>query len=255
MSQKAGEDVVVYWDLVALWNLALDYFLLLCSAKLAGVDVARRRLLIGAIFGAAYAAVGLFMPRSVFFLFLGFVLLCAAAYCGTGQGIRLSLLFLLLCCAFAGAVLLLGRSERLRRGLFFGELPWGVFFLAAVSCYILLCVIFRGGARYRANDFVQAEICHGGKTVTLRLLCDTGNTLTLDGKAVPVVEKAVLFDVGETRPISYTAVGVEGELESFFCDELFIDGRSLGRRCIALSPTPLGDEFQGLWCAKEEGNA
>lgn len=243
--------MVVYWDLVALWNLALDYVLLLCSAKLAGVDIARKRLLFAALLGAVFAAVQLWLPYSAVFLLAAFLLLCAAAYCGTGRGVRLSLLFLLLCCTFAGVVVLLGRSERLRRGLFYGELPWGVFLLAAVSCYILLCVIFRGGAKHRANDFVQAEIRHGGKSVALRLLCDTGNTLTLDGKAVPVVEKAALFAVEETQPISYTAVGGEGVLDSFFCDELLIDGRSLGRRCIALSPTPLGDEFQGLWCAKE----
>lgn len=246
--------MIIYWDLVALWNLALDYFLLLCSARLAGVNVARKRLLLAALLGSVIAAVQLWLPRSWTVLAAAFLLLCAAAYRGTGRGVRLSLLFLLLCCTFGGAVALLGRSERLRRGLFFGELPWGVFLLAALSCYILLCVVFRGGAKHRANDFVQAEIRHGEKSAKLRLLCDTGNTLSDGGKAVPVVEKTALsaLSIGEILPLTYTAVGVgEGTLESFLCDELVVDGRPLGRRRIALSPTPLGGEFQGLWCAKE----
>lgn len=244
--------MVVYWDLVALWNLALDYFLLLCSARLAGVNVARKRLLLAALFGALFAAAQLWLPRSALLLLISFALLCFAAYHGTGRTLRLSLLFFLLCCTFGGAVVLLGRSERLRRGLFYGELPWGIFFLAAALCYALLCVIFRGGAKHRANDFVQAEIFHNGKSVKLRLLCDTGNTLKDNGKVVPIVEKTALFGVGETQAISYTAVGVEsGTIESFLCDELRIDGRSLGRCRVALSPTPLGGEFQGLWCEKE----
>ncbi len=246
--------MVVYWDLVALWNFALDYFLLLCSSRLAGVNVGSRRLFLGALTGAVFAAAQLWLPRSALLLIAAFALLCAVSYHGTGRALRLSLLFLLLCCAFGGSVLLLGRSERLRRGLFYGELPWGVFFAAAALCYVLLCIVFRGGAKHRVNDFVHAELRHGGKSASVRLLCDTGNTLQSDGKAVPVIERAALaaLKIDETKPISYTAVGVEvGALESFLCDELLIDARSLGSCRVALSPTPLGGDFQGLWCAKE----
>lgn len=249
--------MLVYWDMAALWNFALDYLLLRSCALLAGTEVRRHRLVAGALFGAAFAVAVLFVPRASLLLMPAFVLLCALSFAGTGRCVRLSLLFLLLSCALAGAVLLVGGGERLRRGLFYGDLPWGIFFAAAALCYLLLGVVFRGGAAKRASDFVRATLRHRGKAVSVRLLCDTGNSLRENGKAVPVVERAALhtLDIVPTQRIAYTAVGVEGELKCFCCDELVIDGVSLGPRLVALSPTPLGAEFQGLWCAKEGENA
>lgn len=246
--------MLVYWDLAMLWNFALDYLLLRLSALLVGVEVKRRRLVLAALFGAAFAVAVLFFPRAVRLLLPVLVLICILGFADTGRFIRLSLLFLLLSCVLAGAVLLIGGGERLSRGLFYGELPWGVFFAAAALCYLLLGVVFRGGAVHRANDFVRATLRHGEGEVSVRLLCDTGNSLRKDGDVVPVIERQVLralnFDV--TQRIPYTAVGVTGELECFCCDELLIDGVSLGTRLVALSPAPLGAEFQGLWCAREE---
>ncbi|MBQ7713507.1 MAG: sigma-E processing peptidase SpoIIGA, partial [Oscillospiraceae bacterium] len=46
--------MIVYWDLVALWNFALDYLLLLGAARLAGRGFRRVRLALGAALGAAY---------------------------------------------------------------------------------------------------------------------------------------------------------------------------------------------------------
>lgn len=248
--------MLVYWDMAALWNFALDYLLLRLSSLLVGVEVKRRRLFSAALFGAAFAVTALFIPRASLLLVPAFVLLCALSFAGTGRCVRLSLLFLLLSCALAGAVLLVGGEERLRRGLFYGELPWGVFFAAAALCYLLLGVVFRGEASKCADDFVHATLRHNSKEVSLRLLCDTGNSLCEGGKAVPVIERSALraLDIVPTRRLRYTAVGVEGELECFCCEELLIDGVSLGARLVALSPTPLGADFQGLWCAKEGEN-
>ena len=248
--------MLVYWDLAVLWNFALDYLLLRVCTLLAGVEVRRRRLILGALFGAGFAVAALFVPRVSLLLVPALVLLCAFSFAGTGRCVRLSLLFLILSCVLAGAVLLVGGGERLRRALFYGDLPWGVFFAAAALCYLLLGVVFRGGAEKRANDFVRATLRHGGKEVSVRLLCDTGNSLREGGKTVPVIERSALraLDIVPVQRLRSTAVGTEGELECFCCDELVIDGLSRGRRLVALSPTPLGAEFQGLWCAKEGEN-
>lgn len=254
--------MLVYWDLTALWNLLADYLLLLSSARLAGVGVARLRLFLGAAVGAAYAAAQLFLPHSPLLLGAAFALLCAVSFYGTGRALRLSLLFALLCCAFGGIVLLLGGfvgMERLRRGLFFGELPWGVFFAAAGLSYLLLCVIFRGAARYKKTDFAEASVTMHGETVTLRLLCDSGNTLRdpASGAPIPIVESVALEPlhlIAEElwQEIPYTAVGVgEGRLKAFRCDTLTIDGEARGASLVAVSPTPLGADFRGLWCVEE----
>lgn len=254
--------MIVYWDLTALWNLLLDYLLLLSSARLAGVSVARKRLLLGALAGAAYAVAQLFLPHSPLLLFLAFSLLCAISFCGTGRALRLSLLFALLCCALGGVVVLFANLvswQRLRRGIFYGELPWGVFFAAAALSYLLFCIVFRGGARYQKRDFAKASITLRGHTVRLRLLRDTGNTLCdpLKGRAVPIVEEQALLGLhleadDLDRQLSYTAVGIgEGRLSAFRCDALEIDGKPFGSALVAVSPTPFGADFMGLWCGEE----
>ena len=46
--------MVVYWDLAAAWNFALDYILLLCTLRLAGLPPRRVRLALGAALGALF---------------------------------------------------------------------------------------------------------------------------------------------------------------------------------------------------------
>lgn len=52
---------VVYLDRVVLLNLAVDYLLLLATARLAGLPLRRGRLALAAALGALYAA-AVFLP-------------------------------------------------------------------------------------------------------------------------------------------------------------------------------------------------
>lgn len=263
-----GEDMVVYWDLVALWNFALDYILLLGALRLAGRSVRRGRVALAAALGAAYAVAALALPWLIWALIPAALLMCGVAFGRGARLLKLTLLFLLLACGLGGGVLLLGRvsggTARLGRAMVYAELPWGVFFAAAGLSYLLLTLIFRGGARHDAGDFVTARIERGGRSVTLRLLRDTGNALTdpLTGEGVPVIEKTALlplFSKGNSDLAAYTTftplrvgtVSGGGTLRAFRCDKLSVDGRGLGARLIAVSPEPLGGAYQGLWFSGE----
>lgn len=57
--------MVIYLDVLAAVNLAMDYLLLLATARIAGVFVPRMRLLIGAAVGAAYAVCAV-LPATTF---------------------------------------------------------------------------------------------------------------------------------------------------------------------------------------------
>ena len=77
-----------------------------------------------------------------------------------------------------------GGAELLR------SLNWGVFLLAGGGCWLLLSVVFRGGARHA----VRSELAEGrlelrGRTTSITALLDTGHTLTdpATGKGVLVV--------------------------------------------------------------------
>lgn len=125
--------MVIYIESVFAFNVLVDYLLLFGAARVAGRTVARRRLLLGAAVGGIYAAVQLFLPKSVVLLLLGLALMGAAAYRGSGRAVKLTLLFFLASCGLAGVVMLLGRSlgsmARLARGVVTADLPWGVFLI------------------------------------------------------------------------------------------------------------------------------
>ena len=254
--------MIVYWDLAAAWNFALDYLLLLGTLHLAGQPIRRKRVALAAALGAAYSVAALAMPALVWVLLPMALLMCRIAFGNAPRLLRLSLLFLLLSCALSGLVLLLGRlgggMARLARGAVLAELPWGVFCAAMASAYVLLTVIFRASARHDAADFVTARVEYGGESAELRLLRDTGNTLCdpLTGESVPVIEKAAVLPLlekenGAASP-SFTAlrvgtVGGGGTLRAFRCDALTVDGQELGARLIALTEEGFGGAYQGLW--------
>ena len=190
--------MVVYWDLAALVNGAADYLLLLSAARLAGRTVPRLRLLGAAAFGAAYAVLRLVLPCSPWLNAAAFIGMALLAFRGTGRALKLGLLTLLLSCALGGGVLLLGQCcgtlERVARGVIFAQLPWGVLLGAMGVTYLLLSTVFRGGARHDGGELLRVRLTRGGKTVTLRLLHDSGNLLTdpLTGESVPVIGQSAL---------------------------------------------------------------
>lgn len=278
MSHKGGKRMVVYWDLVAIWNFLLDYILLLGATRLAGLPARRGRLALAAGFGAVYAAAQLALPYSPWALGAAMLAMCALAFGRTERFLKLTLLFALLACGLGGGVVLLGNAfgsmKRLARGVVYAQLPWGVFLAAAGLSYLLLAVVFRNGARHGGEALVRARVEYGGKRVTLTLLRDTGNTLEdpLTGEGVPVVyagavkplfsrEMPRLLEDASAAEAEARGAGLvllrcgtvgapDTALPAFRCDALTVDGKTLGARLIAVTPYPVGDGggYQGLWC-------
>ena len=255
--------MVVYWDLAGLWNLVLDYLLLLGTARLAGIPFKRRRLVMAALLGAGFSVWSLIRQPPALLIAAAMLAICRAAYGKTGRWLKLTLLFALLSCALGGMILLLGRCfggvEQLTRGVVCADLPWDVFLVSGCLTYLLLGLVFRGGAKRGEDAYVSARIEHGGSNVTLRLLRDTGNLLTdpLTGEAVPIINRsaldAILPPEGSTGTLRIQTVSdAEGSLPVFRCDRLIVDGKDLGARLIAVSAQPVGDGFQGLWHGEKE---
>lgn len=282
---------VVYIDSVFVLNALADYLLVYAAAQLAGARLRRLRFLLAALLGGAYAAAA-FLPG------LGWltappvkiaagVLMALAAYGGEPRFLRLTLLFFLAACGFAGCVLALGlaagRAMPMENGVFYTNVDARVLLISAVAAYLVLTVVFRASARRSgAGGFlipVTVAFCEGRATLTA--LCDTGNTLRdpVTGRPVLVASAEKLgslwppelsallsphavrapaqamerlaasgADAARFRLLPYSAVGVEsGLLLAVRLDWASVNGKRRERLLLALSPTPVGDGCDALW--------
>lgn len=177
---------VVYADSVFVLNGAMDYVLFLVTARLAGIPLKRRRYLLAALLGAAYA-VAVFLPG---FGFLGTfpakmavgVLLALVAFGGEEKLLRLVLLLFAVSCAMAGCVLALGLLAGSRvpvsNGIFYTDVDAKVLLIATAAAYLVLTVVFRAAARQGVGgELLPVSISIGGRTARLTALHDSGNSL------------------------------------------------------------------------------
>lgn len=184
---KRGDAMtVVYVDSVFVLNALMDYLLLLATAHLAGVPLHRRRYLLAALLGGAYA-VAVFLPGCGFLadtpvkLAAG-VLLALTAFGGEEKLLRLTLLLFAVSCAMAGCVLALGLFSGsgipVVNGIFYTDVNAKILLISAAAAYALFHVIFRAAARHGLRgELTDVRISVLGRTVELTALLDTGNTL------------------------------------------------------------------------------
>lgn len=186
---------VVYVDSVFLLNALMDYLLLLATARLAGIPLRRRRYVLAAVLGGAYA-VAVFLPGGGFLaatpvkLAAG-ALLALLAFGGEEKLLRLTLLLFAVSCALAGCVLALGLLTGggipAVNGVFYTDVDARVLLVAAGAAYLVLTVVFRAAAKHGVGgELLPVRVCVGGRTVELTALWDTGNALR-DQAGVPVL--------------------------------------------------------------------
>lgn len=189
---------VVYADSVFLLNMAMDYVLFLGTARLAGLTLQRKRYVLAALLGGAYAA-AVFLPGLEFMgapsvKIAAGILLSLVAFGGEKKLLRLILILFGISCAMAGGVLGLslvaGGSVPMAGGIFFTDVNALVLLTAATAAYLLLTVVFRAAAKHgAAGELVPAVVRLNGKRAALTALWDSGNTLrdSASGQSVLVV--------------------------------------------------------------------
>ena len=144
---------VVYLDRVVLLNLAVDYLLLLATARLAGLPLRRGRLGLAAALGALYAA-AVFLPgcrelaHPLCRLAAG-TAMCRLVWRRERRPWRLTALFFLLSGALAGRLLAMGLAagspEALLSRVYHADVSWPVLLGSAIGFGLLLHLVFRQG--------------------------------------------------------------------------------------------------------------
>lgn len=251
--------MTVYLDLVMGLNFLVDLLLLTGANRLAGYPAGMGRAVSGAALGGIYGGVCL-LPG---FRFLGNLLwrgvslaLMSLLAFGIGPGtLRRGILFSLLSMALGGFVLALGSG--------------GTLSLVAAAALVCAMCVLSSGAGAGAQRFASVQLSYGGKSVELKALHDTGNTLrdpvtgervliadpAVAGKLVGLDRKALLDPVQTLasgippglRLIPYRSVGnPRGMLLGVRIRDARINGRAEAL-LVAFTPEELGQgAFQGL---------
>lgn len=179
--------LVIYLDVLAAVNGAIDYLLLLATARLAGIFPDRRRLLGAAAVGALFAVLSV-LPSASFLSGPLFVLLCGTLLPALAFGfdrarlLRLTVLFLLTAGACAGVVLAVSNwTGALLQvgGAYYLDVPFEIVLSAALLCFGAASVLFRGGAGKHGGERPSeiVTVTYGGRTARFLLLQDTGADL------------------------------------------------------------------------------
>lgn len=203
---------VIYLDTLFFLNAVMDYLLLLCSARLAGEQLHRLRMALGAAFGGAYAAAAV-LPGMEFLLQPVFKLGAAVLMVVVGLGasrrlLRQAVIFFALACAFGGGVLAVslfgGTGLSLGGGLVYSGMDIKIVLLSAAGCYVVLTLALNRMGRHTAaaGELVRAQLRLADREVAFTALVDTGNTLAdpVSGRPVMVADAdavATLFPRGE----------------------------------------------------------
>ena len=271
---------VIYVDILFLLNLAVNYLILLATAKIAAVYINRLKILLAAALGGAYAVAAAIMThspmQSVWFKIGAAVLMLLVCF-GRERGLfRITLIFFAVSAAFGGIVLavsLLGGG-----GVHEALVPVSLKVLlpSFALSYAATALLFKKLGRRRPGGFAKIVIVHAGKRTELTSLIDTGNSLTdpIGGGKVLIAEAdalAPLFgskvlnilrsDMSSAemleklsgcdiafRLIPYSAVGLrKGLLLAFKPDRVTVNGKTEKGMLVAISPTRLSEG--GLYSA------
>ncbi|HHY45036.1 MAG TPA: sigma-E processing peptidase SpoIIGA [Firmicutes bacterium] len=189
----------IYWDVLLLTNLAVNYIILLAAGKLSYRNISHWRLALSSLLGSVYAVSALVVPlkaayslpaRIAFGLFM-----VALSYPGA-RGIallRVTLCFFLCSAVAAGTALALqsfGGRIAAQATLFQGEavVHWYVVaFSLAVLAALPVLANMNGYSSLRRLPLMTIEVSIGGKTLGLTGLVDTGNNLRDPVSGLPVI--------------------------------------------------------------------
>lgn len=256
----------VYLDELFCLNLAIDYFLLLGTAKVCALPYRRGRFLAGAALGAAWCCLALLPGMgwlgSPAMLPAAALAMTVAAFGDRRRIGRPFAVFLGLTALFGGTVY----AAALLRGGGGGpllRLDMRVLALAFAVSWAAVSLLFRGTAKSAGRRVLEVTLERAGRAVTLRALEDTGNGLVdpITGCAALVAEADAVADlfapedaallrgppaeavlrIEGLRLIPYA--GVDGSarlMAAFRPDRVTVQGRERKDLIAAVTPAPIG---------------
>ncbi len=262
----------VYIDSLFLINTAINYVLMLCTAKICGITAGRLRIAAAGVFGGVYAV------SAIFFNFLNSpalkiacgIIMVLIVFGSEKRILRVGLIFFAVSAAFGGSIFAVSLLRGDSAGI---QISVKTLIISFALCYAVFAIVFRRLGRVAIKaDTVSVTLSLGERSLRLTALRDTGNSLTdtLTGKPLIIISRedavqllppraAALFtEEAFSDPVSltlkaeaagirlrllpYSAVGIKsGLLPAFRLDSTLIDGKRSANLLAAVSPTKLSD--------------
>lgn len=260
----------IYVDELFVLNLAIDYFLLLATARVCALPCRRGRFAAGALLGSGWCCLSL-VPGLTFLSLpiLRPVLALAMTLLAFGDQrklLRCLLSFLGVSALFGGAVYAatLGRGREYLNGPLI-RLDMGILALSFALCWAVVALLFRRGVTHARRGYHTVTVEKNGRTVRFQALEDTGNGLydPISGCAAFVAEagavKELFPGVSEStlrgppaevmerlpgmRLIPCSGIGGGRTLLlAFRPDRVTVDGEERRDLIAAIAPHPIGTD-------------
>lgn len=267
---QAGDEMIVYGDMVFLLNLLINYTLLRGTARLGGTAPKQYRLWLGSAIGGLYSIL-VYVPGLNWLNLLSCKLLIAALMllCSFGfkvSTIRLASVFGALSLVLCGAVYAfhcMGKAPVYSGEYLLYPVSWSTLLLTAFAVS-MACRLLLPPLNHSSNSTLPLTLEREGKRVHLTALRDSGNTLrdplsgcevmTVYWKALrpllpsEICEKSLedptallpMIRKYSPRLIPYRAVGTKNGILLAIPLRITI-GKETRTGLVALSPTPLSD--------------
>ncbi len=259
---------VIYLDVLAALNFAMDYGILRASGSISGRTCSGRRLTAAAALGAGYAVLCVLIPWAAAaplrLLCIGGLSAVAFDCRRRAVWIRNTVTVLLVSFVFGGCVSALSTlcgADFYRSGVLTVPVSRTVVLSAAALAYAISAVVFRRSASDQMPRTERVTIRAGGRTAVVCLLRDSGNLLhdPLTGKPVLILtmqSAQTLFpealECAEEQRIPYSTLGGTGWLKALTPEEIRCADGSRYDAVIALSEQDMGAEYDGLIADRRE---
>lgn len=216
-------ETTVYVDVLLVLNYVVNLLLVLCTAKLTGRRPKRRRIVAAALFGSA-SALTIFLPYLGFGAELSLKLALAAAlvriafpYTGFRAYGKQLFVFFATSVFFGGVMLALWVAFApggmiYHNGVVYFNISSLALIVTTAAAYAALTLAHRlaRGGRVRTVVY-RMEVCFRGRSVSLRGLVDTGNSLYEPFSHAPVAV-CRLEDIAPLLPAEAVAALRKDEL-------------------------------------------
>lgn len=234
----------IYIDSLFLINFTMNLYVLFLTNRKLGRTATRRRLVCAAALGAAGYCITFLIPcpfvlvkNSLLFLTVS---LCMVKMTFRHKGFRaflkISLTMLMYTFLLGGCLLFFFRRVAFLREHAFGI--WGI--MGIGGCICMAAAYLSEKYSIRKETLCEVWIKNNGKTLNVKALIDTGNSLVepLSGKPVSILEKEVmdtLLEGGEPkgfRVVPYRSIGKEnGILKAYEISEMVIERNGIKKSC------------------------